>query len=127
MIRFINRGKGKRKESFAIFAKSFKKKIDKFKGKKVYCFNLKNLSNILSWIFDDFQNFIKREILKFERFCWVDERLISNCYPIDRSWATRNLKTGRAYTGNTAICLITSTVCWRYCYRLDCIGKSRTE
>jgi len=36
-----------RKESFAIFAKSFSKKIDEFEGKKVYCFDLKDLERLL--------------------------------------------------------------------------------
>ena len=33
----------KRKESFAVFAKSFRKKIKEWQGKKVYCFDLKDL------------------------------------------------------------------------------------
>lgn len=37
----------KRKECFAIFAKSFSKKINNFKGKKVYCFDLKDLERAL--------------------------------------------------------------------------------
>jgi len=37
----------KRKESFAIFAKSFSKKIRSFNEKKVYCFNLKDLKKVL--------------------------------------------------------------------------------
>ena len=36
-----------RKESFAIFAKSFSKRIDEFEGKKVYCFDLKDLERLL--------------------------------------------------------------------------------
>ena len=36
-----------RKESFAIFAKSFSKKIKEFEGKKVYCFDLKDLERCL--------------------------------------------------------------------------------
>jgi len=36
-----------RKESFAIFAKSFSKKIKKFEGKKVYCFDLRDLRKFL--------------------------------------------------------------------------------
>ena len=36
-----------RKESFAIFAKSFSKKIKEFEGKKVYCFDLKDFERIL--------------------------------------------------------------------------------
>ena len=37
-----------RKESFAIFAKSFSKKIEKFEGRKVYCFDLKDLERVLN-------------------------------------------------------------------------------
>jgi len=37
-----------RKESFALFAKSFKNKIDELEGKKVYCFDLKDLEKILN-------------------------------------------------------------------------------
>ncbi len=36
-----------RKEIFAIFAKSFSKKINEFEGKKVYCFDLKDLEKLL--------------------------------------------------------------------------------
>ena len=36
-----------RKESFAIFAKSFSKKVDEFEGKKVYCFDLRDLERLL--------------------------------------------------------------------------------
>jgi len=36
-----------RKESFAIFAKSFSKRIEKFEGKRVYCFDLKDLERLL--------------------------------------------------------------------------------
>ena len=36
----------KRKESFAIFAKSFSKKIKEFEGRKVYCFDLKHLEMV---------------------------------------------------------------------------------
>ncbi len=36
----------KRKESFAIFAKSFSKKICEFEGKKVYCFDLRDLEKL---------------------------------------------------------------------------------
>jgi len=43
----IKWNKGRRKESFAIFAKSFSKRIKEFKGKKVYCFDLKDLEKIL--------------------------------------------------------------------------------
>jgi len=36
-----------RKESFAIFAKSFSKRIEEFEGRKVYCFDLKDLKRLL--------------------------------------------------------------------------------
>ena len=36
-----------RKESFAVFAKSFKKKIKDFEGKKVYCFDLNDIEKAL--------------------------------------------------------------------------------
>ncbi len=36
----------KRKESFAIFAKSFSKRISEFEGRRVYCFDLKDLENV---------------------------------------------------------------------------------
>jgi len=42
--KFVDWNKDKRKEYFAIFAKSFKKKIE---GKNVFCFDLKNIENIL--------------------------------------------------------------------------------
>jgi len=37
----------KRKENYAVFAKSFKKKINVFEGKKVYCFDLKDMEKEL--------------------------------------------------------------------------------
>lgn len=43
----VNWNNEKRKESYAIFAKSFLKKIKEFEGQKVYCYDLKNLSAIL--------------------------------------------------------------------------------
>ncbi len=36
-----------RRESFAIFAKSFSKRISEFEGKRVYCFDLKDLKKFL--------------------------------------------------------------------------------
>lgn len=36
-----------RKEYFAIFAKSFKKKISEFNGKKVYCFDLRDIEKMM--------------------------------------------------------------------------------
>lgn len=44
---YVNWHNDKRKETFAIFAKSFSKKIDEFEGKKVYCFDLKDLERVL--------------------------------------------------------------------------------
>ena len=46
---FVAWNKENRKEIFAVFAKSFSKKISEFNGRKVYCFDLKNLSNILKY------------------------------------------------------------------------------
>ncbi|MCD6464053.1 hypothetical protein J7L02_00825, partial [Candidatus Woesearchaeota archaeon] len=40
-LRCVDWHKDKRKESLAIFAKSFTKKIKNYKGRKVYCFDLK--------------------------------------------------------------------------------------
>ena len=37
----------KRKESYAVFAKSFSKKIDKFEGSKVYCYDLNDIGKII--------------------------------------------------------------------------------
>ena len=37
-----------RRESFAIFAKSFSKKINEFEGRKVYCFDLRDLEKTLN-------------------------------------------------------------------------------
>lgn len=45
--RFVHWNNEKRKENFAIFAKSFSKRIKEFNGKKVYCFSLKDLSRVL--------------------------------------------------------------------------------
>jgi uncharacterized protein len=41
---FVDWNLGKRKESFAVFAKSFSKKVNEFNGKKVYCFDLEDFS-----------------------------------------------------------------------------------
>lgn len=43
----VDWGNNKRKESFAIFAKSFSKKTNEFNGKKIYCFDLKYLEKEL--------------------------------------------------------------------------------
>ena len=37
----------RRKEKFAIFAKSFSRKIEEYEGRKVYCFDLKDLKKVL--------------------------------------------------------------------------------
>ncbi|MBI2632615.1 hypothetical protein HYW75_06425 [Candidatus Pacearchaeota archaeon] len=37
----------KKKDSYAVFAKSFSKKVKEFEGKKVYCFDLKDLEKVL--------------------------------------------------------------------------------
>ena len=41
--KFVNWKLNKRKEIFVIFAKSFKEKINEFEGRKVYCFELKDI------------------------------------------------------------------------------------
>ena len=47
---YINWNNQNRKESFAVFAKSFNRKISEFKGKKVYCFDLKDVEKSLNTI-----------------------------------------------------------------------------
>ena len=44
---FVEWDNNKRKESFAVFAKSFSKKINEFEGKKVYCFDARELGRAL--------------------------------------------------------------------------------
>ena len=44
---FVDWHNEKRKESFAVFAKSFKKKIKDFEGKKVYCFGLNEIERAI--------------------------------------------------------------------------------
>ncbi len=36
-----------RKEIYAIFAKSFSRRVTEFEGKKVYCFDLKDIEKLL--------------------------------------------------------------------------------
>jgi len=43
----VNWHNKERKESFAVFAKSFSNKINEFEGKKVFCFDLKDLEKML--------------------------------------------------------------------------------
>ena len=43
----INWNNEERKESYAVFAKSFSKKIDKFEGSKVYCYDLNDIGKII--------------------------------------------------------------------------------
>ena len=45
-LSYINWHKQKRRESFAVFAKSFSKREKSFEGKRVYCFDLKDLQKI---------------------------------------------------------------------------------
>ncbi len=45
--KFVQWNNEKRKEYFAIFAKSFKKKINMFEGKKAYCFDLKDIKKLI--------------------------------------------------------------------------------
>ncbi len=44
---YFNWNNGKREEYFAVFAKSFKNKINEFEDKKVYCFDLKNIAKLM--------------------------------------------------------------------------------
>lgn len=45
--KFVDWNTEKRKEHYAIFARSFLKKINEFEGKKVYCFDLKDFERVL--------------------------------------------------------------------------------
>ena len=45
--KFVNWYNKERKEIFAVFAKSFSKKVSEFNGRKVYCFDLKNIESEL--------------------------------------------------------------------------------
>jgi len=45
--RYVEWNSEKRKEVFAVFAKSFSKRIEEFEGRKVYCFDLKDIENAL--------------------------------------------------------------------------------
>lgn len=44
---FVDWNKGKRKETFVVFAKSFSKKTSEFNSKKAYCFDLKDIERAL--------------------------------------------------------------------------------
>jgi len=46
-IPYVNWYNDERKEYIAIFAKSFKKKIEEFEGRKVFCIDLKDLEKII--------------------------------------------------------------------------------
>ncbi len=45
---YVDWYKDKRKESYAVFAKSFSKRIKDFEGKRVYCFDLRDIGKILA-------------------------------------------------------------------------------
>lgn len=45
--KFVGWFNAERKESFAVFAKSFRKKVREYEGKEVHCFDLKDLERIL--------------------------------------------------------------------------------
>lgn len=45
--KFVKWNNEDRKESFAVFAKSFNKKIKNFEGKKVYCYDLEDIGGIM--------------------------------------------------------------------------------
>ena len=46
-VRYVDWHNKERKESFAVFAKSFSKRIRSYEGKRVYCYDLKDLEKIL--------------------------------------------------------------------------------
>lgn len=46
-LNYVDWHKGKRKEDLAIFAKSFSKRIKSFNGRKVYCFDLRDLEKVI--------------------------------------------------------------------------------
>ncbi len=46
-LSYVEWHKNKRKESLAIFAKSFSKKIKSYEGKKVYCFDLRDIEKAI--------------------------------------------------------------------------------
>ena len=45
--KYVDWNKDKRKESYAVFAKSFSKKVKEFKERKVYCFDLDDIEKVL--------------------------------------------------------------------------------
>ena len=44
---YVDWHKNERKESFAVFARSFSKRISEFEGRPVHCFDLKDLKRVL--------------------------------------------------------------------------------
>ena len=44
---YLEWNKEDRKEEYAVYAKTFKKKITKYKGKRVYCYDLKDVERML--------------------------------------------------------------------------------
>ena len=46
-IPYVDWNNNDRKESIAVFAKSFSKRIEEFDGRKVYCFDLRDLEKLL--------------------------------------------------------------------------------
>ncbi len=44
---YVEWNRGNRKESFAVFAKSFRKRTEEFEGRRVYCFDLRDLDRIV--------------------------------------------------------------------------------
>ncbi len=45
-VSYVRWKNNERKESYAVFARSFYKRIDEWNGKKVYCFDIKDIENI---------------------------------------------------------------------------------
>lgn len=46
--KYVNWNNEKRKEYYAVFAKSFSKRLDEWQGRKVYCFDLDNIEKVLN-------------------------------------------------------------------------------
>ena len=50
--RYVQWHNDKRKEGFAIFAKSFSRRINEFEGRKVYCFDLRDMKRVVKEAYD---------------------------------------------------------------------------
>ncbi|WP_456474043.1 hypothetical protein [Candidatus Pyrohabitans sp.] len=45
--KYVDWRNGRREEHFAVFARSFSRKMDEFEGRRVFCFDLKDMERIL--------------------------------------------------------------------------------